>query len=106
MVALVNDTVGTLMACSSIYRDCKVGVILGTGTNACYFENLENVPKWTGAQNQSTKQVVINTEWGAFGKVGERSSFENIAVMIRRECSTGALISFERISIVNWTSRV
>jgi hexokinase len=31
VVALVNDTVGTLMACSSIYRDCKAGVILGTG---------------------------------------------------------------------------
>jgi len=31
VVALVNDTVGTLMACSSTYRDCKAGVILGTG---------------------------------------------------------------------------
>ncbi len=31
VVALVNDTVGTLMACSSIYRDCRAGVILGTG---------------------------------------------------------------------------
>jgi hexokinase len=31
VVALVNDTVGTLMACSSLYRDCKAGVILGTG---------------------------------------------------------------------------
>ena len=30
-MALVNDTVGTLMACSSTYRDCKAGVILGTG---------------------------------------------------------------------------
>ena len=31
VVALVNDTVGTLMACSSLYRDCKAGIILGTG---------------------------------------------------------------------------
>jgi hexokinase len=36
-VALVNDTVGTLMACSSIYRDCKAGVILGTGISINYF---------------------------------------------------------------------
>ncbi len=57
------------MACSSIYRDCKAGVILGTGINACYFENIDNIPKWTGPRNQAAKQVVINTEWGALGKV-------------------------------------
>jgi hexokinase len=39
------------------------------GINACYFENLDNVPKWTGARDQATKQIVINTEWGALGKV-------------------------------------
>ena len=83
---MVNDTVGTLMACSSIYRDCQAGVILGTGkwilftiliyidlcslgTNACYFENLENVPKWTDIDDNQTKRIVINTEWGALGKV-------------------------------------
>ncbi|CAF3596132.1 unnamed protein product [Adineta steineri] len=70
VVALVNDTVGTLMACNSIYRDCKAGVILGTGINACYFENLDNVLKWKDEQNQIAKQVVINTEWGALGKNG------------------------------------
>ncbi|CAF2501288.1 unnamed protein product [Rotaria sp. Silwood2] len=70
VVALVNDTVGTLMACSSIYRDCKVGVILGTGTNACYFEHLDNVPKWTGVRDNTTKQVIISTEWGALGQHG------------------------------------
>ncbi|CAF4629120.1 unnamed protein product, partial [Rotaria magnacalcarata] len=60
---------------SSIYRDCRVGVILGTGTNACYFENLDNIPKCTGEWNQSTKQMVINTEWGALGKVGVQDEF-------------------------------
>jgi len=39
------------------------------GTNACYFENLDNVPKWKGVKDDITKEVVINTEWGAFGKV-------------------------------------
>ena len=34
--ALVNDTVGTLMARAYIDPRCKMGVILGTGTNACY----------------------------------------------------------------------
>jgi hypothetical protein len=73
------------MACSSIYRDCRAGVILGTGksfilifrllftcligTNACYFENLDDVPKWKGPHDDLIRQVVINTEWGALGKV-------------------------------------
>ncbi|CAF2636265.1 unnamed protein product [Rotaria sp. Silwood2] len=70
VVALVNDTVGTLMACSSIYRDCKAGVILGTGINACYFEHIENVPKWAGLRDNTTKQIIISTEWGALGKNG------------------------------------
>ncbi len=39
------------------------------GINACYFENLDNVSKWTGVRNQANKQIVINTEWGALGKV-------------------------------------
>jgi hexokinase len=39
------------------------------GLNACYFENLDNVPKWKGPRDETTKQVVINTEWGALGKV-------------------------------------
>jgi hexokinase len=39
------------------------------GINACYFENLDNVSNWTGVRNSTTKQIVINTEWGAFGKV-------------------------------------
>ena len=55
VAALVNDTVGTLAAHS--YKDphCDIGVILGTGTNACYREK--------------TKQMLINIEWGNFNKL-------------------------------------
>ncbi|CAF1119667.1 unnamed protein product [Rotaria sordida] len=94
VVALVNDTVGTLMACSSIYRDCKVGVILGTGTNACYFENIENVPKWTGVRNQTTKQVVINTEWGALGK---HACLDFIRTSIDRELDESSLTPNQQV---------
>ena len=41
LVALVNDTVGTLMMRAYGDRAARVGVILGTGTNACYGESLE-----------------------------------------------------------------
>jgi hexokinase len=40
--ALVNDTVGTLMARAYSDIRCRVGVILGTGTNACYGTSYTN----------------------------------------------------------------
>ncbi|XP_076372366.1 hexokinase type 2-like isoform X3 [Tachypleus tridentatus] len=69
VVAVVNDTTGTLMSCAHKNRECRVGVIVGTGTNACYMEKIENVETWEEDQNGS-KQVIINTEWGAFGDNG------------------------------------
>ena len=51
--ALVNDTVGTLVAKSYEDPDCDVGVIIGTGTNACYPE----------------ARTIINIEWGNFNKL-------------------------------------
>ena len=69
VVALVNDTTGTMMSCAFNNPDVSAGLILGTGTNACYMESLDNVPKWTGDQNDP-REVIINTEWGAFGDNG------------------------------------
>ncbi|CAF1075251.1 unnamed protein product [Adineta ricciae] len=65
-VALVNDTVGTLMACAYKDPSTSIGLILGTGTNACYIENLDKVGTWD-ADYDEPKQVIINMEWGAFG---------------------------------------
>ncbi|KAJ3227582.1 glucokinase [Clydaea vesicula] len=60
-----SDTVGTLIL--QAYRDAqtRIGVILGTGTNAAYVENLKNIPKWKGQVPEGGK-MIINTEWGAF----------------------------------------
>lgn len=44
-------------------------LFLFLGTNACYFENLDNIPKWEG-DRQNHKQIIINTELGALGKNG------------------------------------
>lgn len=68
-LAVINDTVGALMSCAHSDRDCAIGLILGTGTNACYIEKLENVGLWDG-DNDEPRQVMINTEWGAFGDDG------------------------------------
>ncbi|RWS24610.1 Hexokinase-2-like protein [Leptotrombidium deliense] len=69
VTAVVNDTTGTLMSCAHKNRDCRVGLIVGTGTNACYMEKLENVGLWN-EDFEDPKQVIVNTEWGAFGDNG------------------------------------
>lgn len=68
VVAVVNDTTGTLMSCAHKNPECRVGVIVGTGTNACYMERAENVELYVGKEVDG--QVIINTEWGAFGDNG------------------------------------
>ncbi|NXK52960.1 HXK2 protein, partial [Chauna torquata] len=66
VVAVVNDTVGTMMACGYHDRKCEIGLIVGTGTNACYMEERENVGTVEGEQGR----MCINMEWGAFGDNG------------------------------------
>ena len=43
VTALANDTVGTLVAGSYMDPACDLGVIMGTGTNACYREKRSNI---------------------------------------------------------------
>ncbi|KAL8618135.1 hypothetical protein ACOMHN_034362 [Nucella lapillus] len=70
IVAIVNDAVGTLMSAAHMDRNCTIGLILGTGCNACYMENISNVGTWEGDETSKPEQVIINTEWGAFGDNG------------------------------------
>lgn len=51
VIAVINDTTGTLMSCAHRNRDCRIGLIVGTGCNACYMEKLEEVETWTGDRN-------------------------------------------------------
>ncbi|KAM7201895.1 putative glucokinase [Naviculisporaceae sp. PSN 640] len=70
VAALVNDTVGTLMARSYTSpgkTGTVLGAIFGTGTNGAYVEKLANIKKpVTGEFDKSTGLMVVNTEWGSF----------------------------------------
>ncbi|KAJ4335220.1 glucokinase [Didymella glomerata] len=74
VAALVNDTVGTLMArsyASPGKTGTLLGAIFGTGTNGAYVEKLDKVTKLTTAKNvgefdKSTGEMIVNTEWGSF----------------------------------------
>ncbi|XP_025096390.1 hexokinase-1-like isoform X2 [Pomacea canaliculata] len=68
-LAVINDTVGALMSCAHSDRQCAIGLILGTGSNACYIEKLERVEMAEGNE-PGPPEMLINTEWGAFGDDG------------------------------------
>ncbi|KAL8797635.1 MAG: hypothetical protein Q9182_007155 [Xanthomendoza sp. 2 TL-2023] len=74
VAALVNDTVGTLMARSYTSpgkTGTLLGAIFGTGTNGAYVEKLEKISKLKkmegdGNFDSSTGNMIVNTEWGSF----------------------------------------
>ena len=74
VAALVNDTVGTLMARSYTSpgkTGTLLGAIFGTGTNGAYVEKLDRVTKMSTLSgstdyDKSTGHMIVNTEWGSF----------------------------------------
>uniref|UniRef100_A0A673G7S3 hexokinase n=1 Tax=Sinocyclocheilus rhinocerous TaxID=307959 RepID=A0A673G7S3_9TELE len=66
VVAIVNDTVGTMMTCAYEEPTCEVGLIAGTGSNACYMEETRNIETVDGVDGR----MCVNMEWGAFGDNG------------------------------------
>ena len=76
VVALCNDTVGTLV--TRYFGDdmAEVGCILGTGANACYWEARSNIKKLGPSDPNSSvaasrvsfddEQMVVNMEFGNF----------------------------------------
>ncbi|CDK28684.1 unnamed protein product [Kuraishia capsulata CBS 1993] len=79
VVALANDTVGTLLSrayssgavAGGKQGDTLIGAIFGTGTNGAYPEDIDNIKKLPADVVKSLKakgvtQMVVNTEWGSF----------------------------------------
>ena len=62
-----------IIVTSCAWRDnrCRIGLILGTGTNACYLEDIKNIETINPEDFPGQEHMVINTEWGAFGDNGE-----------------------------------
>ena len=68
IVAILNDTTGTLVKGSYDDPNCCIGLILGTGCNGAYFENADNLYNWEC--KGGSKHVIIDPEFGAFGDNG------------------------------------
>ncbi|KAK8439624.1 glucokinase [Candidozyma auris] len=88
VVALANDTVGTLLSraysndSSKSQANTIIGCIFGTGTNGAYYERISNIPKLASASlSQDIIGMVINTEWGSFDNsldVLPRTKFDDV----------------------------
>ncbi|KAF9189318.1 glucokinase [Haplosporangium sp. Z 11] len=66
VAALLNDTVGTLLAHAYRHPRTVIGLGLGTGTNGAYIERMDRIPKWKGSVTSKETEMVINMEFGAF----------------------------------------
>lgn len=104
VVAMVNDTVATMISCYYEDRSCEVGMIVGERTHASMNARLRCARENTGAhlrfcvvfffltgtgcnacymEEMRTVELVegeegrmcVNTEWGAFGDNGELEEF-------------------------------
>ncbi|KAG5880594.1 hypothetical protein JTB14_002399 [Gonioctena quinquepunctata] len=88
VMAILNDSTGTLMSCAWLNHQCRIGaivgtlmscawknhntrigLIVGTGSNACYVEKQANAKTWQDV-DKGSGNVLINLEWGAFGDDG------------------------------------
>ena len=79
-IAVVNDTVATLLAAKATEGDktysSYIGFILGTGTNTAYVEKNRNIAKMPDLDQDGS--MIINAESGAFDKA-PRSKFDEAA---------------------------
>ncbi|KAM3122652.1 hexokinase [Candidozyma auris] len=100
VVALINDTTGTLVA--SMYTDAetKMGLIFGTGVNGAYYEVCGDIPKLEGRlEDDITPEspMAINCEYGSFDNelvVLPRTKYD---VIIDKESPRPGQQSFEKM---------
>ena len=96
-IAIVNDTVATLLAAKATEGDrtysAYLGFILGTGTNAAYVEKNANITKLSGLAPEGS--MIINAESGAFDKA-PRSKFD--VAMDAKQLNSGHALFEKMIS--------
>ncbi|CAH6722657.1 hexokinase-1 [[Candida] jaroonii] len=69
VVALINDTTGTLVASMYTEPEAKMGLIFGTGCNGAYYDVVKDIPKLQGKMPSdipADSLMAINCEYGAF----------------------------------------
>ncbi|CDF89726.1 ZYBA0S05-00276g1_1 [Zygosaccharomyces bailii CLIB 213] len=101
VVALINDTTGTLVA--SLYTDpaIRMGVIFGTGVNGAYYDVCSDIEKLEGKLPPDippTSPMAINCEYGSFDNehlVLPRTKYD---VMVDEQSPRPGQQAFEKMS--------
>lgn len=96
VAAIVNDTVGTLLASAYLKPNTLAGVIFGTGTNAAYYEKLSEISKWDGDPNVGD-EMILNMEWGNFDKQKRVIPFTVFDHRLDRESQNPYTMSLEKM---------
>ncbi|KUI71970.1 Hexokinase [Cytospora mali] len=98
IVALVNDTVGAMIA--SAYNDPEtiIGGIFGTGCNAAYMENVGSIPKISSTGLAPELPVAINCEYGAFDNSHQVLPRTKYDIEIDQESPKPGEQAFEKMS--------
>ncbi|KAK9506206.1 hypothetical protein O3M35_008181 [Rhynocoris fuscipes] len=95
--AVLNDTTGTLLKGCLLDPRTRIGMIIGTGTNACYMERADRISHWE-SERHGEKEVLIDIEWGAFGDNG---TIDFVKTYFDRQLDSNSLylnsFSFEKL---------
>ncbi|KIK08425.1 hypothetical protein K443DRAFT_672443 [Laccaria amethystina LaAM-08-1] len=96
-IALVNDTVGTLLSRSYIAGGSVVGAIFGTGTNGAYIEEVAKIRKLANTPVAAQGgYMVVNTEWGAFNNSRSHLPFTSFDNAVDRLSINPGFQAFEK----------
>ncbi|EMG48741.1 HXK2 Hexokinase-2 [Candida maltosa Xu316] len=101
VVALINDTVGTLVASGYTDPETKMGVIFGTGVNGAYYDVLGDIPKLEGRCDDdipATSLMAINCEYGSFDNEHQVLPRTKYDIQIDAESPRPGQQSFEKMN--------
>ncbi|CAG2167175.1 unnamed protein product [Oppiella nova] len=105
VVAILNDSTGTLVKGVYLDGDCAVGMILGTGHNMCYIESVGRIGKWTDRSEsvyEDVLEVAVNIESGAFGDNGDETKGKVFAEKLTQRLGY-AMVTTDDIAIIRYT---
>jgi len=89
-----------LAGCYDVGTECVCGVILGTGSNCCYYESFENMKAYEGVKRGDG--MIINLECGNFGsrvdRFGKDLPMTEFDVEVDKDYSNGHQMLEKQIS--------
>ncbi|CAK9437303.1 uncharacterized protein LODBEIA_P16810 [Lodderomyces beijingensis] len=101
IVAVINDTTGTLVASRYCDPETKLGLIFGTGVNGAYYDVVQDIPKLENkleADISGDSLMAINCEYGSFDNeklILPRNKYD---VMIDEESPRPGQQTFEKMN--------